>query len=823
MNHLKTETYKITGMTCASCSRAVERASGKQPGVAEASVNLATEKLTITYDDNLLTPEALIQVIDKAGYGAVPERTAKSVTIPIEGMTCASCSRIIEVKVAKMAGVKNIAVNLATEKAQIEYEPGQIRISEIKQKIRDLGYTPLDIESTLPPDEDAMKKEQEIRDMWRRFIISTIFTVPLLYIAMGPMISWLAWPVPGWMNPMQHPLLYGLVSLALVIPVVITGHRFYTVGFKALIHRAPNMDSLIAMGTSAAVVYSLYSLWLIFQGEFKAVNNLYFETAAVILTLIQLGKTLETVSRGKTSEAIKKLMGLVPKTAIVIQGDAQIEIPVEELETGDIILVRPGEKVAVDGEVVEGHTSIDESMLTGESIPVEKSVGDSVVGASLNKTGSILFKATRVGQDTTLSQIIRLVEQAQGSKAPIARLADIISGYFVPTVFGIASLTAIAWLLVGETITFALTAFIAILVIACPCALGLATPTAIMVGTGKGAELGILVKSGEALETAHKINTIVFDKTGTLTKGTPEVTDIIPLNGFNENSVLQYAASAEFGSEHPLGESIIRKNDAAGLEKLASENFTAVPGHGIEVTVAGDKVLLGNEKLMLLNQVDIAPHTKAFESLAESGKTPIYLSIAGKAAGIIAAADVLKETSPEAVKRLHAMGIQVVMITGDHRKTAQAIADIAGIDQVLAEVLPGDKAAQVKKLQDEGRIVAMVGDGINDAPALAQSNVGIAIGSGTDVAMESADIVLMRSDLPDVVTAIQLSRATIRNIKQNLFWAFFYNIIGIPLAAGILHIFGGPLLNPVFAAAAMSMSSVSVVSNALRLKTFKPR
>ncbi len=820
---MKTESYKITGMTCAACSRAVERTSRKQPGVTEATVNLATEKLAITYDENLLSPEALMQAIEKAGYHAAPEQTSKTVIIPIEGMTCAACIRIIEVKVGKMAGVKSVSVNLATEKAQIDYEPGLIRLSEIKQKIRDLGYTPLEAEARLQPDADAEKKEKEIRGMWSRFIISAVFSIPLLYIAMGPMISWLAWPVPGWMNPMQYPLTYGLVSLALVIPVVLNGHRFYTGGFKAMLHRAPNMDSLIAMGTSAAVLYSLFSLWLITQGEFKAVNNLYFETAAVILTLIQLGKTLETVSRGKTSEAIKKLMGLAPKTAIVVHGDAQIETPVEELETGDIILVRPGEKVAVDGEVIEGHTSIDESMLTGESIPVEKTVGDFVVGASLNKTGAILFKATRVGQDTTLSQIIRLVEQAQGSKAPIARLADIISGIFVPTVFVIALLTAVAWLLAGESVVFSLTAFIAILVIACPCALGLATPTAIMVGTGKGAEHGILVKSGEALETAHKINTIVFDKTGTLTKGTPEVTDIIAFEGFDKNTVLQYAASAEYGSEHPLGEAIVRKNEEAGLGRLPAEKFQAVPGHGIEVTVAGQPVLLGNDKLMQRHQVDISTSVEAFDHLAGAGKTPMYLAIDGKTAGIVAAADVLKETSPMAVKRLHAMGIQVVMITGDHRKTAQAIADIAGIDQVLAEVLPGDKAAEIKKLQEQGRVVAMVGDGINDAPALAQADVGIAIGSGTDVAMESADIVLMRSDLPDVVTAIQLSRATIRNIKQNLFWAFFYNIIGIPLAAGVLHLFGGPLLNPVFAAAAMSMSSVSVVTNALRLKTFKPK
>lgn len=820
---MKTEIYQITGMTCAACSRAVERAVGKQPGVTEAAVNLATEKLTVTYDEGQLTPEALIQAVEKAGYGAAPQETSRKVTLPIGGITCAACVRIIEVKVGKLPGVRQVQVNLATEKAQIEYEPGEIRLSQIKQKIRELGYTPLEAESGTKTDEDALKKEAEIRAMWRRFILSALFTVPLLYIAMGPMISWLAWPVPKWMDPMDYPLIYGLISLALSVPVVAIGHRFYTVGFRALAHRAPNMDSLIAIGTTAAMIYSVFSLWQVTQGDFKAVNHLYFETAAVILTLIQLGKTLETVSRGRTSEAIKRLMGLAPKTALVVHGDAFVETLVEELEAGDIILVRPGERIAVDGEVVEGHTSVDESMLTGESIPVEKTVGDSVVGASLNKTGAIQFRATRVGADTTLSQIIRLVEEAQGSKAPIARMADIISGYFVPVVFAIALLAAAGWLLAGETFTFAVMAFVAVLVIACPCALGLATPTAIMVGTGKGAELGILVKSGEALETAHRISTVVFDKTGTLTQGKPEVTDIVAFEGFDPDTVLQLAASAEYGSEHPLADAILRRSAEAGLERLPAEGFQAIPGHGIAVAVSGRQVLLGNERLMALHAVDIAGRSEQFGSLAEAGKTPMYLAVEGRAAGIVAAADVLKPSSIEAVRRLHAMGIQVAMITGDHQKTARAIAQTAGIDRVLAEVLPGDKAEEVKKLQAQGAVVAMVGDGINDAPALAQADVGIAIGSGTDVAMESADIVLMRSDLPDVVTAIQLSRATLRNIKQNLFWAFIYNIIGIPLAAGVLHIFGGPLLNPVFAAAAMSMSSVSVVSNALRLKTFRPK
>ena len=582
------------------------------------------------------------------------------------------------------------------------------------------------------------------------------------------------------------------------------------------------MDSLIATGTGAAMLYSIYSVFMISQGDFRAVNHLYFETAGVIITLIQLGKTLEAVSKGRTSEAIKKLMGLTPKTAIVLHDGIQAEIPVEEVEAGDILLVRPGEKIAVDGIVLSGDSSIDESMLTGESMPVEKKQGDSVTGASLNKTGSLTYRATRVGQDTTLSQIIRLVEQAQGSKAPIARMADVISGYFVPVVIGIAFLAAVAWLLSGESIVFSLSIFIAVLVIACPCALGLATPTAIMVGAGKGAELGVLVKSGEALETAHKIDTVVFDKTGTLTKGEPEVTDVVSFEGFEQGQVLQLAASAEFGSEHPLGGAIVRKAEASSLPLLPVTGFQAIPGHGISASVDGKDILFGNEKLMRLNGIETASFRSHAESLAAQGKTPMFLAVDGKPSGLVAAADVLKTSSRQAVTRLKEMGIHVVMITGDHRKTAEAVAREAGIDHVLAEVLPGGKADEIRKLQAEKRIVAMVGDGINDAPALAQSDVGIAIGSGTDVAMASADIVLMKSDITDVVSAIRLSRATIRNIKQNLFWAFFYNLVGIPVAAGLLYIFGGPLLNPVIAAAAMSLSSVSVVTNALSLKAFKP-
>jgi Cu+-exporting ATPase len=818
---MKTETYAITGMTCASCSRAVERVTGKLPGVGEAVVNLATEKLSISYDEAALNPAAIIAAVDKAGYGAKVLVESKTVIIPVSGMTCASCVRAIEKGTAKLEGVLEASVNLATEKVQITYNPELIRLSQIKQKIRDLGYDPHEIEINQKPDADTERKALEIKGMWRRFLLSAIFSVPLLYVAMGPMIPWLAWPVPAWMNPMDYPLVYALVCLFLVLPVLWSGRRFYAVGFKAMVHRSPNMDSLIATGTGAAMIYSIYSVFMIAQGDFRSVNHLYFETAGVIITLIQLGKTLEAVSKGRTSEAIKKLMGLTPKTAVVLHGDVQAEIPVEEVEIGDILLVRPGEKIAVDGVVVSGNSSIDESMLTGESMPAEKKQGDPVTGASLNKTGSLIYKATRVGQDTTLAQIIRLVEQAQGSKAPIARMADVISGYFVPVVIGIALVSALAWLLSGESVVFSLSIFIAVLVIACPCALGLATPTAIMVGAGKGAELGVLVKSGEALETAHKIDTVVFDKTGTLTKGEPEVTDIVAFDGFDPDRVLQLAASAEFGSEHPLGGAIVRKAGASSLTLLPVSGFQAIPGHGISALVADETILFGNEKLMRLNGIDTAPFQVHADALAAQGKTPMFLAAGGKPAGLVAAADVLKTNSRQAVKRLQEMGIHVVMITGDHRKTAEAVARDAGIEHVLAEVLPGGKADEIRKLQSQKRIVAMVGDGINDAPALAQSDVGIAIGSGTDVAMASADIVLIKSDITDVVSAIRLSRATIRNIRQNLFWAFFYNLVGIPVAAGLFYIFGGPLLNPVFAAAAMSLSSVSVVTNALSLKRFK--
>jgi len=819
---MKTEQLKIIGMSCAACARTAEKAVSKLDGVAKASVNFATEKLQVEYDSEKLDTEVIKAAVEKAGYQALEETTAKEITMAIEGMSCASCVNAVEKVINKLEGVESGVVNLATEKATIKYDPQRIRLSEIKQSIAKAGYKALDVEIGSKTDEDRLRKQKEIKTLWTKFIVSAIFSIPLLYIAMVPMISWIRLPFPGGLNPMQYPLIYALIELTLTIPVLAAGHKFYTVGFKAILRRSPNMDSMVAMGTTAAVLYSIYSTYRISQGDFVRVNELYFETAGVIITLILLGKSLEAVSKGKTSEAIKKLMGLAPKTAIVLQDGKEIEMPIEEVEVGDIILVKPGEKIPVDGEVIEGISSIDESMLTGESMPVEKKTGDKVIGASINKNGLIKFRATKVGSDTALAQIVKLVEDAQGSKAPIAQMADIVSGYFVPVVFGIAILSALAWYLSGQGEVFALTIFISVLVIACPCALGLATPTAIMVGTGKGAEYGVLIKGGAALESTHKIQTIVFDKTGTITEGRPEVTDIVTTEVIDKQKLLQIAASAEKGSEHPLGEAIVRGAEKQNLDIIKIDRFTNIPGYGIEVELDQKLVYLGNRKLMMDKNVNLSELEKESDRLASEGKTPMYISFGGQLAGIIAVADVVKESSAHAIKKLHEMGIEVAMITGDNRRTAEAIAKQVGIDRVLAEVLPEDKANEVKKLQAEGKKVAMVGDGINDAPALAQADIGIAIGSGTDVAIESADIVLMRSDLMDVPTAIQLSKSTIRNIKQNLFWAFAYNIAGIPVAAGLLYAFGGPKLNPIFAAAAMSLSSISVLSNALRLKSFKP-
>ena len=815
---MENKVFSIEGMTCASCAQTVEKAAQKLPGVKTANVNLATEKMNIQFDSSALTEADIQKAVADAGYTAISNTVKK--TFNIEGMTCASCAQTIEKATQKLRGVNLSSVNLATEKLVVEYDPGMVNLTDIIKAVMDSGYEAHEEVATADTvDQDKEKKQKEIKSLWNRFLISALFTAPLLYIAMGHLVNA---PLPDFINPMMNPEAFAIVQLVLTLPVVVVNSKIYRNGFKALSKGHPNMDSLISLGTSAAFLYGVFATVMIFRGEVAYANELYYETAAVILALIVLGKYLETLTKGKTSEAIKKLMGLAPKTALVVRNGKESEISIDEVVVGDIIVVRPGGKRPVGGVVIEGLTSVDESMLTGESIAVEKSVGDAIIGASINKNGTIRYKATKVGKDTALSQIIKLVEDAQGSKAPIAKMADIISGYFVPIVIAIAILSAIAWYFAGQTGVFALTIAISVLVIACPCALGLATPTAIMIGTGKGAEHGVLFKSGTALETTHKLNTIVFDKTGTITEGKPKVTDIITAEGISETELLTLSASAEKGSEHPLGEAIVNSAEEKGLAFLKTETFNAIPGHGIEVTINGQHLLLGNKKLMDERHIGLGNLASASDALASQGKTPMYIAKDGKIAGIIAVADTVKESSLRAIKKLHKMGIEVAMITGDNKRTAEAIAKQVGIDRVLSEVLPEDKANEVKKLQDEGKKVGMVGDGINDAPALAQADVGIAIGSGTDVAIESADVVLMRSDLMDVPTAVELSKSTIRNIKENLFWAFAYNILGIPFAMGVVYAFGGPLLSPVIAAAAMSFSSISVLLNALRLKGFQP-
>lgn len=815
---MENKSFAIEGMTCASCAQTVEKAAQKLPGVKTANVNLATEKMNIQFDSSALTEADIQKAVADAGYTAISNTVKK--TFNIEGMTCASCAQTIEKATQKLRGVNLSSVNLATEKLVVEYDPGMVNLTDIIKAVMDSGYEAHEEVATADTvDQDKEKKQKEIKSLWNRFLISALFSAPLLYIAMGHLVNA---PLPDFINPMMNPEAFAIVQLVLTLPVVVVNSKIYRNGFKALSKGHPNMDSLIALGTSAAFLYGVFATVMILLGEVAYANELYFETAAVILALIVLGKYLETLTKGKTSEAIKKLMGLAPKTALVVRNGKESEISIDEVVVGDIIVVRPGGKMPVDGVVIEGLTSVDESMLTGESIPVEKKSGDEVIGASINKNGTIRYKATKVGKDTALSQIIKLVEDAQGSKAPIAKMADIISGYFVPIVIAIAILSAIAWYFAGQTGVFALTIAISVLVIACPCALGLATPTAIMIGTGKGAEHGVLFKSGTALETTHKLNTIVFDKTGTITEGKPKVTDIITAEGISETELLTLSASAEKGSEHPLGEAIVNNAEEKGLAFLKTETFNAIPGHGIEVTINGQHLLLGNKKLMDERHIGLGNLASASDALASQGKTPMYIAKDGKIAGIIAVADTVKESSLRAIKKLHKMGIEVAMITGDNKRTAEAIAKQVGIDRVLSEVLPEDKSNEVKKLQDGGKKVGMVGDGINDAPALAQADVGIAIGSGTDVAIESADVVLMRSDLMDVPTAVELSKSTIRNIKENLFWAFAYNILGIPFAMGVVYAFGGPLLSPVIAAAAMSFSSISVLLNALRLKGFQP-
>lgn len=739
----------------------------------------------------------------------------KNSTFNVTGMSCASCARTVENALNKNEDIK-ASVNIATEKVNIEYDENKYNFEKIKKIVENSGYG---LVETLSEEEKMQMYEDKIKSLRNKLILAAVFAIPLMYISMGHMMGI---HLPDIVNPKKNAAIYSIVQLLLTIPVVYAGKDFFIHGFKNLVRKSPTMDSLIAMGASAAIIYSLYATYMTITVDPEYHMNLYFESAGTIITLILLGKLLEARTKGQTSSAIKKLIGLQPKKAKIIENGVEKEVLIENIKVGDIIVVKPGEKIAVDGKIVNGNTSVDESMITGESIPVSKNIGDKVIGGSINKNGSIQFEATEIGKDTVLSQIIKLVEEAQGSKAPISRMADIVAGYFVPIVIIIATITGIVWFISGSGLTAALTFFISVLVIACPCALGLATPTSIMVGTGKGAENGILIKSGEALETAHKIKTVVLDKTGTITKGKPVLTDLKVYNSFNENEILQLAASAENNSEHPLAEAIVNGAKEKNVEFKQYDKFRAMPGYGIRATIDEKEIQIGNRKLMASRKITTEAAEKDYEILSNEGKTPMFISVDNELAGLIAVADVVKETSKGAIEKMHKLGLKVIMLTGDNEKTAKYIAKEVGIDRVIAEILPFQKSEEVKKLQEAGEFVAMVGDGINDSPALAQANVGIAIGSGTDVAIESADIVLIRNDLNDVAGAIALSKATITNIKENLFWAFFYNVIGIPFAAGIFYaFFNGPKLDPMIAAFAMSLSSVSVLMNALRLKFFK--
>ena len=739
----------------------------------------------------------------------------KNSTFNVTGMSCASCARTVENALNKNEDIK-ASVNIATEKVNIEYDENKYNFEKIKKIVENSGYG---LVETLSEEQKMQMYEDKIKSLKNKLILAAVFAIPLIYISMGHMMGI---HLPDIVNPKKNAAIYSIVQLLMTIPVVYAGRDFFIHGFKNLARKSPTMDSLIAMGASAAIIYSLYATYMTITVDPEYHMNLYFESAGTIITLILLGKLLEARTKGQTSSAIKKLIGLQPKKAKIIENGVEKEVLIENIKVGDIIVVKPGEKIAVDGKIVSGNTSVDEAMITGESIPVSKNPGDKVIGGSINKNGSIQFEATEIGKDTVLSQIIKLVEEAQGSKAPISRMADIVAGYFVPIVIVIATVTGIIWFMSGSGLTAALTFFISVLVIACPCALGLATPTSIMVGTGKGAENGILIKSGEALETAHKIKTVVLDKTGTITKGKPVLTDLKVYNNFDGNEILQLAASAENNSEHPLAEAIVNGAKERNVEFKQYDKFRAMPGYGIRATIDDKEIQIGNRKLMASRKISTEAAEKDYEILSNEGKTPMFISVNNELAGLIAVADVVKETSKAAIERMHKLGLKVIMLTGDNEKTAKYIAKEVGIDSVIAEILPFQKSEEVKKLQEVGEFVAMVGDGINDSPALAQANVGIAIGSGTDVAIESADIVLIRNDLNDVAGAIALSKATITNIKENLFWAFFYNVIGIPFAAGIFYaFFNGPKLDPMIAAFAMSLSSVSVLMNALRLKFFK--
>ena len=791
----------ITGMTCAACAARIEKVLNKMEGVEQATVNLTLEKSIIKYDSSILSEADFEKKIEALGFGVVKQK----VEFDITGMTCAACAARIEKTLNKMEGVANANVNLALERATIEFNPSQVTISDIIAKVEKLGFG---ARQKKDEKEQVDHREKHIKDQQRKFIISAILSLPLLWTMVGHFSFTSFLYVPDiLMNPWFQMLLATPVQF-------IIGKQFYVGAYKSLRNGSANMDVLVAMGTSAAYFYSVYQA-IVTAGTHHG-PHLYFETSAVLITLILLGKLFEARAKGRSSEAIKKLMGLQAKTAIVVRDGTEKEVPLEEVVIGDIILVKPGEKIPVDGEVLEGTTAVDESMLTGESLPVDKKAGDALYGSTINKNGFIKMTATKVGRDTALAQIIKVVEDAQGSKAPIQRMADQISGIFVPVVVGIAILTFLVWIIwvkPGE-FTPALEVLIAVLVIACPCALGLATPTSIMAGSGRAAEFGILFKGGEHLEQTKSIDTVIVDKTGTVTHGKPVLTDVLVADGQDEVKFLSLIGAAEKQSEHPLAQAIVQGIQDKGIELGDIQFFEAIPGYGVQATISGQAVIIGTRKLMHQNGIDIQSVIPAMEELERNGKTAMLAGVNGQYAGLVAVADTIKDTSQEAVRRLQEMGIKVIMMTGDNERTAQAIGKEVGVDAVIAEVLPEGKAEEVKRLQQQGKKVAMVGDGINDAPALATADIGMAIGTGTDVAMEAADITLIRGDLNSIADAILMSRKTMRNIKQNLFWAFAYNTVGIPIAAM-------GLLAPWVAGAAMAFSSVSVVLNALRLQRVK--
>jgi len=804
-------TFDISGMTCASCANAIERSVKKVPGVAQASVNLMTEKLVVTRAAADLGEEAIIAAVEKAGYKASPPAMAK-VTIPIGGMTCASCVSRIERQLKKVDGVTEANVNLATEKGFITYDPAKARVSDLKRAIEKAGYQPLDAHAVKEPDEPMIT-----RPIFN-LALAMGFAIPLAIVTMGSMAGL---PLPGFVAPDTGPAGFAILQILLVAPIIFAGRRFYTSGFNAAIHGGPNMDTLVAMGTGAAAIYSVVGSIAIFMGNHHMVHDLYFEAAGLIIALVLMGKYMEDRAKKRASVAIKQLMTLAPGEAeLVIDGQTKT-IPLEDVAPGDILLVRPGGKVPTDGALMKGETSVDESMITGESMPVFKKPGDKLTGGTINGEAAVEMRADKVGSETTLARIIKLVEEAQGSKAPIAKLADQVSGVFVPVVLVIATLSAGAWYISGQPFTFALTIFISVLIIACPCALGLATPTAIMVGSGRGAEMGILIKDAAALEIMNRVDVVVFDKTGTITEGKPSVASFEAFNGFDAAKLWNMASAVESASEHPLAKAVVAEAKARGVNGRMADGVKITPGFGVAGVVDGVRVLVGKPEFLAGENVEISAAHLALETLESHGRTPLLVAVEGSLAAIIGVADPIKASSREAIATLKGLGITTMMITGDSERAARAIAGEAGIDEVRARALPEDKERIVGQLQQAGKKVAMVGDGINDAPALARADVGIAMGQGTDVAMETGDIVLMSGDLRGVEKAMRLSRAMVRNIKQNLFWAFFYNIMGIPVAAGALALMGGPLLQPAFAAAAMSFSSVSVVTNALRLKRFK--